>query len=93
MKARIASSHGHLSNRSAADFALDLLSSRLAVVILAHLSEESNTPELARSVMTRALGRKGFAGEVLVARPDGPTTLLDLAALRERVGPAQLSLF
>lgn len=93
VKARIASSHGHLSNRAAADFVLDLLSSRLAVVILAHLSEESNTPELARSVMARALEEKGFAGEVLVAGPDSPTRMLDLAELRERVGPAQLSLF
>ena len=62
-------------------------------MILAHLSEESNTPALARSVMTRALGRKGFAGEVLVAGPEAPTRLLDLAELRERSGPAQLSLF
>ncbi len=93
VKARIASSHGHLSNQAAADFALELLSSRLAVVILAHLSEESNTPELARSVMVRALGKKGFAGEVIVAGPDVPTRLLDLAELRERAGPAQLSLF
>ncbi len=93
VKARIASSHGHLSNQAAADFALELLSSRLAVVILAHLSEESNTPELARSVMARALAKKGFAGEVIVAGPDVPTRLLDLAELRERAGPAQLSLF
>ena len=93
VKARIASSHGHLSNQAAADFALELLSSRLAVVILAHLSEESNTPELARSVMVRALGKKGFAGKVIVAGPDVPTRLLDLAELRERAGPAQLSLF
>ncbi len=93
VKARIASSHGHLSNQAAADFAMDLLSPRLAVVILAHLSEESNTPELARSVMAGALGRKGFAGEVLVAGPDGPTRLLDLADLRQRAGPSQLSLF
>lgn len=93
VKSRIASSHGHLSNRAAADLALELLSSRLAVVVLAHLSEETNTPALARSVMERALRRKGYEGQVLVAASDRPTPLVDLAELRERNRPAQLSLF
>jgi len=93
VKSRIASSHGHLSNRAAADFASQLTSSRLSVVVLAHLSEETNTPELARSVMSRALRREGFAGEVLVAGMEEPTPLLDLVELRRRAAPAQLSLF
>ncbi len=93
VKARIASSHGHLSNRAAADFASELASSRLSVVVLAHLSEESNTPALARSAMSRALGRRGFEGEVVVARSEKPTRLFDLVELRKRTAPAQLSLF
>ena len=93
VKARIASSHGHLSNQAAARLVLELLSSRLTVVVLAHLSEESNTPALARSTLERALSRKGFAGKVEVAGPDRPTPLLDLARLRERAGPRQLSFF
>lgn len=91
VKARIASSHGHLSNQEAARLAGELLSPKLTVVVLAHLSEESNTPRLARSVMERALAKKGFAGMVEVAGPDRPTPLLDLAKLRERAGPRQLS--
>lgn len=91
VKARIASSHGHLSNQAAARLVLQLLSPRLAAVVLAHLSEESNTPRLARSVMERALAATGFAGVVEVARPDRPTPLMDLALLRERAGPRQLS--
>lgn len=93
VKSRIASSHGHLSNRAAADFASELTSPRLSVVVLAHLSEESNTPDLARSVMSRALRRRGFTGQVLVAQKEKPTPLLDLVELRTRVSPAQLSLF
>ena len=93
VKSRIASSHGHLSNQAAADFTVGLVSPRLSVVVLAHLSEESNTPELARSVMSQALKRKGFAGEVLVAEREKPTPLLDLAELCRRTAPAQLSLF
>ena len=93
VKSRIASSHGHLSNRAAADFAGELTSARLAVVVLAHLSEESNTPELARSAMSRTLSRRGFRGELLIARREEPTPLIDLVELRSRIGPAQLSLF
>ncbi|MYA64972.1 MAG: MBL fold metallo-hydrolase [Gemmatimonadetes bacterium] len=91
VKARIASSHGHLSNQAATRLVLELLSPRLTVVVLAHLSEESNTPALARSEMERALAKQGFAGTVEVARPDRPTPLLDLGVLREQVGPRQLS--
>lgn len=93
VKSRIGSSHGHLSNQAAADFARDLVSPRLSVVVLAHLSEESNTPELARSVMSAALDRKGYAGQVLVAERENPTPLLDLVELRSRTAHPQLSLF
>ncbi len=93
VKARIASSHGHLSNRAAADLLTEIFDPRLSVVVLAHLSEESNTPRLARAAMTRALSRKGFRGRVEVALPDRPTPVFDLAELRERTGPRQLSLF
>lgn len=93
VKARIASSHGHLSNQAAARLVVELLSAKLTVVVLAHLSEESNTARLAKSVMEGALARKRFKGTVEVARPDRPTPLLDLAILREREGPRQLSFF
>ena len=93
VKSRIASSHGHLSNQAAAGLALELLGPRLSVVVLAHLSEETNTPALARSVMERTLRKKGYKGQVLVAAGDRPTPLVDLAELRERNPPAQLSLF
>ena len=91
VKARIASSHGHLSNQAAARLVHELLSPKLTVVVLAHLSEESNTPRLARSTMESALAATGFGGLVEVAPPDRPTPLMDLAVLRERAGPRQLS--
>lgn len=93
VKARIASSHGHLSNQAAAGLVTELLSPRLVLVVLAHLSEESNNPHLALRAMERALARRGFTGSVRVARPDRPTPLLDLVRLRELAGPRQLSLF
>ena len=92
VKARIASSHGHLSNQAASRFARELLHPGLAVVVLAHLSEESNTPERARSVMKRILRPAGFRGPILAAEPDAPTPLLDLRTLAAAATP-QLSLF
>lgn len=93
VKARIASSHGHLSNQAAASFVTDLMNPRLSAVVLAHLSAESNTPHLARTVVGGALRGRGFRGQLHVASPDQPTELLDLVALRERCGPPQLNLF
>lgn len=47
LKQRISSSHGHLSNDSASGLLSELMHSDLAHVVLGHLSENSNTPELA----------------------------------------------
>ncbi len=91
VKRRIASSHGHLSNEAAARFALELLHPRLAGVILAHLSDQSNDPELAREVVGTALRKAGWTGHLSVARQDEPTPLMDVEELRSRCGPNQLS--
>jgi len=47
LKKRILSQYGHLSNTDCADFALELIKSGTKNIILAHLSEENNTPNLA----------------------------------------------
>lgn len=91
VKNRIASSHGHLSNEAAARFAVELLHGRLAGILLAHLSNESNRPELAHEVVSRALEGAGWKGFLGVARQDEPTPLIDVAELRRRTGPQQLS--
>ena len=49
LKARILSRIGHLSNESMGELLSGILSPRLRTVILAHLSEQNNTPEFARS--------------------------------------------
>lgn len=92
VKARITSSHGHLSNLEAARLATELLHARLVGVVLAHLSGESNRPELAREVVGDALREAGYEGHLEVARQDEPTALLDVEELRIRSGPEQLTL-
>lgn len=96
VKQRIASSHGHLSNNAAADLARELYHPEIGAVVLAHLSESSNDPELAAEVVGLGLEEVGFDEQLLVARQDEPIETIDLAQLRERrmkkaAGP-QLSL-
>lgn len=93
VKQRIASSHGHLSNRAAARFAADLCHAELVAVVLAHLSEHCNDPALAQTTVGEALAACGFSGPLLVASQAEPVEPIDVAALRVRAGPGQLSLF
>lgn len=93
VKQRIASSHGHLSNRVAADLARELYHDGLAGVILAHLSDACNEPEMARDTVGTGLERTPFRGLLEVAGQDDASEPIDLTALRHRTAPPQLSLF
>lgn len=70
LKQRIRSKKGHLANQDAADFLRELWHEGLAHVVLAHLSESNNRPELAMQQ----------AGQVLepLARQNGCRTELSL---------------
>lgn len=92
VKRRIASSHGHLSNHDAARFALEILHPRLAVVVLAHLSDACNRPELALEVVGGELRRAGWKGHLQAASQHESTGWLDVEELRARAGPSQYSL-
>ncbi len=90
---RIASSRGHLSNRIAAQFACELLHPNLFGILLAHLSQECNRPELALSTMEKAIRPQGFKGFLGVATQDSPTRFLDLEKLQfQKTGDEQFSL-
>jgi phosphoribosyl 1,2-cyclic phosphodiesterase len=86
VQARIASSHGHLSNHAAARFAVELLHPELLGVRLAHLSAECNDPATALEVVGSALRDAGYSGFLDVALQDDPSPLLDLAKLRRELG-------
>jgi len=53
LKNRIASSHGHLSNETAGALLADVIHSGLSHVVLGHISENSNSPEVALKVAAR----------------------------------------
>ena len=59
-KQRIGSAYGHLSNDHAAA-ALPALAAEGAAVVLAHLSEKNNNPQLARAAVETALRAAGRA--------------------------------
>jgi phosphoribosyl 1,2-cyclic phosphodiesterase len=54
LKARIAGRFGHLSNDAAASFASVLINYGTKNILLAHLSEQNNTPELAKTAFLSA---------------------------------------
>jgi phosphoribosyl 1,2-cyclic phosphodiesterase len=68
LKARIGGNHGHLNNEAAAEILASLDRSRLRHLIAAHLSQQNNSPELARAAMAGVLG--AAATEVVVASQD-----------------------
>lgn len=55
LKKRISSIYGHLANRQLAEGLLEWIGENTQRVVLAHLSEENNTPELALSTVVKAL--------------------------------------
>lgn len=59
LKQRILSRHGHLSNAAAAEVALQLLERNLEQLILGHLSQDCNTPEIAHRTMQNRLSSVG----------------------------------
>lgn len=70
-KARIVSDLGHLSNSQAAEFLLRLadMGEMPQSVVLVHLSEDHNRPEVALSRVKSVLGSKGYELKSLTAAP------------------------
>ena len=65
LKQRIGGAYGHLSNQTTAEILAALDKSRLKRVVGAHLSQQNNTPELARAALCSALD--ATQSEVMIA--------------------------
>jgi phosphoribosyl 1,2-cyclic phosphodiesterase len=78
VKQRVMSRVGHLSNEAAAGFLEDDYDGQAAYVILAHLSESNNLPELARVTAERALNcrMRLLANLLLLAAQNEPLSSL-----------------
>lgn len=60
LKARIAGKNGHLSNDACAETVAALAYNGTQKIVLAHLSEENNTPELAFEASRELLAKRGI---------------------------------
>lgn len=81
LKKRILGPRGHLSNVAAGDGAIRMVTDGARHLVLAHLSEENNTPQLAFETVTEALTQEGITAQdvkVSVAHQDRPTAIFVL---------------
>ena len=78
VKQRVLSRVGHLSNEAAAEFLENGYDGQAAYVILAHLSESNNLPELARVTAERALNGRAslLANRLLLAAQHEPLSAI-----------------
>ena len=69
VKQRVMSRVGHLSNEALADFFANDYDNSATFVVLAHLSEQNNHPEIARREAEKALSLRGglFSNRVMLA--------------------------
>ena len=84
VKQRVLSRTGHLSNHAVSEFLADPegFDAGARFLVLAHLSQENNNPDLARLSAEEALSRRpaeaAFGGQLLVASQDVPLKPLEL---------------
>jgi phosphoribosyl 1,2-cyclic phosphodiesterase len=69
VKQRVMSRRGHLSNEVAADFIQNDLDTRVSTLVLGHISEHNNHPELVRNLALKALHGRTLFTKLIVAEP------------------------
>ncbi|HDP96843.1 MAG TPA: MBL fold metallo-hydrolase [Euryarchaeota archaeon] len=78
LKKSISSPNGHLSNRDSAKAATELVTEKTQAVVLAHLSEDNNTPEKAAHEVRSHLARKCVSKKVISAERRSITPYISL---------------
>jgi len=69
VKQRVMGRRGHLSNDVVSEFILEELDGGTRTLVLGHLSEHNNHPEIVRLVADQALRRRALATRLVVAEP------------------------
>jgi phosphoribosyl 1,2-cyclic phosphodiesterase len=77
LQQRVKSSQGHLANKDAAALLKEIQHNGLTHVVLAHLSEINNLPQLAMKEALKAVPHED-AAKIVLARQDDPTEILFL---------------
>lgn len=76
IKQRILGDKGHLSNKDSAYYLKKFIGEKTKYIILAHLSEENNTEELALTTLTKTLEK--VDQEVIIAKQNNITRLIEV---------------
>jgi phosphoribosyl 1,2-cyclic phosphodiesterase len=69
VKQRVMGRNGHLSNEVACSFIREVLDGRTSTLILGHLSEHNNHPEIVRLMASQALEEQFLSPKLVVAEP------------------------
>ncbi len=77
VKQRVMSRVGHLSNLSMSDFLARDMDASTTRLVLGHLSEQNNHPEIVRMVATEALEERGLAAALTIASQREPTEVFE----------------
>jgi phosphoribosyl 1,2-cyclic phosphodiesterase len=91
VQARIAGDRGHLANRHAAALIRDSVTARTRHVVLAHLSQNCNAPNVAREATEQEVRRTAYRGDVVTALQSDVVGPFD-AAVGRRSGARQYAL-
>jgi len=78
VKQRVMSRNGHLSNDAVSDFIGSDLDGSVRTLVLGHLSEHNNHPEIARLSASQALTARGLGTRLVIASRHEPTETFDL---------------
>lgn len=78
-KIRILGDKGHLSNKDSAYYLTKIIGKDTKYIVLAHLSDQNNTEELALECLNTSIKNKTrFEPQILVARQDEVTALIEV---------------
>lgn len=77
LKQRVMSRKGHLSNDTAAGYILESMAQSAHTLMLGHLSEHNNHPEIARLVAASALSRRAMRTRLVVVEPKKQSEVIE----------------
>ncbi|MGQ9634974.1 MAG: MBL fold metallo-hydrolase [Bryobacteraceae bacterium] len=78
VKQRVMSRNGHLSNDVVSEFIRQELDSCTATLVLGHISENNNHPELVRLAALKALASRGLSTRLVIAEARRSTEVFEL---------------
>lgn len=76
LKQRVISDRGHLSNRATAEYLKEVVGTDTKYILLAHLSEKNNNPELALKSAKSAIKNKSI--DLIIAKQDEESKLIEV---------------